>query len=115
LIQKLEKIELPNQMVAVIGDPLLQKFLQLKSSNNISERIDNWLLAFFEDQLQSPDSENAVLDMLERIRDFTRYTKVLPPACLTYLLAMMDSWNGVTGRQVIFDLLAYTPIAPFEG
>lgn len=63
--------------MAVIGDPLLQKFLQLKSSEAVLDRIDQWLVAFFEDQLQFPEfSENFILPMLTSIRDYTRYTKV---------------------------------------
>lgn len=76
-VRHLEKIELPNQLVAAIGDPLLQKFLQLKHSEATAQRVDNWLLAFFEDQLEAPDSaEGNILGMLEAIRDYTRYTKV---------------------------------------
>jgi centromere protein I len=75
-VNKLEKIELPNQLVAAIGDPLLQKYLQLKPSSSTSLRLGLWLLAFFEDQLETPESEKNILDMLEAIRDYTRYTKV---------------------------------------
>lgn len=76
-IQKLEKIELPNQLVAVIGDPLLQNLLQLKSNNTIKQRIDNWLTAFFEDQLESGGfTGSALLDMLAAIKEYTSFTKV---------------------------------------
>lgn len=76
-IRRLEKIELPNQLVATIEHPLLQKFLQLKSTDVTLNRIDNWLLAFFEDQLQNPGSpETLILPMLAAIRDYTHYTKV---------------------------------------
>jgi len=76
-VQKLEKIEPPNQLVAVIGDPLFQKFLQLRSSEVYSKRVNSWLIAFFEDQLQNSDrAENKVLEMLEATRAYTHYTKV---------------------------------------
>ena len=78
-IQKLEKIEPPNQLVAVIGDPLLQKFLQLRSSEDYQRRIDNWLLSFFEDRLKSSESEAKVLDMLNAILGYTQFTKVMDP------------------------------------
>jgi centromere protein I len=78
-VQKLEKIEPPNQLVAVIGDSLLQKFLQLRSSESSSRRVDAWLLAFFEDQLEVPESaESKILEMLEAVLIYTRYTKVWP-------------------------------------
>lgn len=82
LVAKLEKIELPNQLVAAVGDSLLQKFLQLKNSESSSQRLDSWLLAFFEDQLETSGSEAVILEMpremLLAIRDYTYYTKVIP-------------------------------------
>ncbi|KAH8683370.1 Mis6-domain-containing protein [Tricladium varicosporioides] len=113
-IQRLEKIEPPNQLVAVLGDPLLQKFLQLRSSEVYTKRVDSWLLTFFEDQLQMTGPDNKILEMLEAVLGYTRYTKILPPACFTYLRSMIPNWNGITGRQVILDLLTYTRIGPFE-
>lgn len=76
-VQKFERIQLPNQLVAVIGDPLLQHLLQLKSNDVVLRRIDNWLTAFFEDQLEGgPQSELAILDMLTAIREYASFTKV---------------------------------------
>lgn len=76
-VRHLERLELPNQLVSVIGDPLLQKFLQLKFSETTSRRTDNWLLAFFEDQLESSaSSASNILNMLQAIRDYARFTKV---------------------------------------
>lgn len=131
-IGRLEKIELPNQLVAVMGDPLLQKLLQLKSTDTTRRRVDNWLMAFFEDQLENEEtSEATLLDMLASIREYVRFTKVsvqiitlrliiltmkvLLPACSKYLHSLLGDWNGVTGRDIILDLLSYIPIAPFEG
>ena len=76
-VQTLEKIEMPNQLVSVIGNPKLQHLLQLKSNETILRRIDNWLTAFFEDQLESgtPTASSLLLDMLTAIRDYTTFTK----------------------------------------
>ncbi|KAG9249192.1 Mis6 domain protein [Calycina marina] len=112
-IRKLEEIELPNQLISVIGDPLLQKLLRLKSSESTSRRIDNWLLAFFEDQLENQDLDS-ILEMLASIREYTHFTKVLPPACLAYLNSMLGSWDGITARDTILDLLSYLPIGPYD-
>ncbi|RDL35152.1 uncharacterized protein BP5553_07083 [Venustampulla echinocandica] len=114
-VQRFEKIEPPNQLAAVIGDPLLQKFLQLKSSQVYNQRVDSWLFAFFEDQLQNPESsEVRIIEMLEGVRSYAQYTKILPPACFAYIKSMADSWNGIVGRTAILDLLCYTPLSPFE-
>ncbi|PBP23893.1 Mis6-domain-containing protein [Diplocarpon rosae] len=113
-VQKLERIEPPNQLVAVINDPLLQKFLQLRSSDNNSRRIDSWLLAFFDDQLQTPETgERSVLEMLSAVLGYTRQVKILPTACLRYLKSMIPSWNGTTGREVILDIYIST-LRPLE-
>jgi centromere protein I len=73
----LEKIVLPNQLVAVMGDPLLQKLLQLKSTSSTLSRVDNWLMAFFEDQLEAgAHSGHELLDMLAAIIEYARFTKV---------------------------------------
>ncbi|CZT50209.1 uncharacterized protein RSE6_11151 [Rhynchosporium secalis] len=116
-IQKLERIEPPNQLVAVINDPLLQKFLQLRSSESHSKRVDNWLMAFFEDQLQSTSNagERQILDMLDSVLGYTRHTKTLPVSCLSYLKSMIPTWNGFAGRRVVLALLAYTPIVSWDG
>jgi centromere protein I len=75
-VQKLEKIEPPNQLVAVIGDPLLQRLLQLRSSDKYEKRINNWLHAFFEDQLHNPEpSEAKILEMLQAIYKYTQFTR----------------------------------------
>lgn len=86
-VRKLEKIELPNQLVAVISDPLLQKFLQLKSSKATARRIDYWLLAFFEDQVESgAQAEKDIREMLRAICSYTRFTKASRsiPVCCKY-------------------------------
>lgn len=91
-VQYLEKIELPNQLVAAIGDPLLQKFLQLKYSEVTSRRIDNWLLAFFEDQLETSNSAAGnILSMLQAILEYTRYTKVYSPQKALWVLLTISS------------------------
>jgi hypothetical protein len=69
----------------VVNDPLLQKFLQLRSSESSLKRVDDWLLAFFEDQLQNPHSAEAkILEMLQAILEYTRYSKVCFPLLMTY-------------------------------
>jgi hypothetical protein len=88
----------------------LQKLLQLKSSDATSRRINHWLTAFFEDQLQNAGPEAAILELLTAIRDYAWLTKKPPSACFRYLSSMLPSWNGETGREVILDLLTYLPM-----
>lgn len=86
-VQKLEKIEPPNQLIAVIKDPLLQKYLQLRSSEEHVKRIDMWLLAFFEDRLSDfNDNTLQILSMLDAILQYTRITKVCHSSTSTLIL-----------------------------
>jgi centromere protein I len=49
----------------------------LRSSDTNAKRIDNWLLAFFEDQLEDSTSSNAkILEMLDAVLGYARYNKV---------------------------------------
>ncbi|ESZ92293.1 Mis6 domain-containing protein [Sclerotinia borealis F-4128] len=114
-VQNLEKIELPNQLVAAINDPLLQKLLHLRSSEATLKRIDYWLLAFFEDQLEnSQSSQTQISDMLKVILRYTRSTKALPSACFSYFKSLLPCWNGTTNRDLILELLSYTLIGSFD-
>ncbi|PMD43361.1 Mis6 domain protein [Hyaloscypha variabilis F] len=114
-VRKLEKIEPPNQLVAAINDTLLQKYLLLRSSDTDSQRIDSWLFALFEDQLEdSTSSEGKIFETLEAVLGYTEYNKKLPSACLAYLRTMIKSWNGVTGREVVLDLLSHSSLESFE-
>lgn len=79
-VRKLEKIELPNQVISVLSDPLLQKYLALKPSEAATARMDHWLSTFFEEELRSmgdgqqdPTRLSSVLDSL---LSYARYTKV---------------------------------------
>ncbi len=91
-IQKLEKIELPNQLVSVIGDSLLQNLLLLKSNDTIKRRIDNWLMAFFEDQLENDGhTGSALLEMLAAIKEYASFTKVSLRGHSLYSYAVFSS------------------------
>lgn len=82
LVQRLDRIELPNQMVAALKDPLAQKYLALSGSEAAFRRLESWLDSFFGDQLDiahggGEDEEPGALEyVLEAALDFTRYTKV---------------------------------------
>lgn len=114
LVRNFEKIVAPNQLVAVLRDPLLQKFLQLKSSENDLKRVNNWLLAFFEDELSKKLPENGnIQEILRFILEYTRHSKILPSSCIEFLKSMIPTWDGVQDRDLILDLLAYIPLHSF--
>ncbi|KAH0543376.1 hypothetical protein FGG08_002332 [Glutinoglossum americanum] len=94
-IEKLDRLELPNQLVSVLGDPLLQKFLSLRSSD--TRRIESWLSAFFDDELQLAKRGQ---HPSSRLSNFLR----------TYIA----SWDGAWNQEVILELVACLPIRPWD-
>ena len=75
-VKNFEKIELPNQLVAVLADPLLQKLLILRPSQESHQRIANWLNAVLEDVLGGDADEDTLFDVLDVLKDFVISTKV---------------------------------------
>lgn len=76
LAQSLEKLELPNQLVAVLADPLLQKLVLLRPDDEAHERIVNWLQAALQEAMHGAADEGSLWELLEVVRDFVMQTKV---------------------------------------
>jgi len=85
-VGRLERIELPNQVISALSDSLFQKYLFLKPSETASKRLNQWLSTFFDEELhllshgQYPNKR--LSEMLEKLLNYTRYTKVLPQPIL---------------------------------
>lgn len=81
MIEKFDRINLPNQMIAALDDPLLQKYIGLRPSSAVTKRMDQWLELFFDEQLEAindSDASGKVLsELLVKIVDYTRFTKVI--------------------------------------
>ncbi|KAK4043064.1 Mis6-domain-containing protein [Parachaetomium inaequale] len=113
-VKNLEKIELPTQLVAVLADPLLQKFLLLRPDAEASSRISNWLMACLGD-IASGDADSEIfLDMIEVIHDYAVATKTLPPILLTFFAQFLSIWNGSDKRDIVFESLSFAPMMEFE-
>ena len=82
LVQRLDRIELPNQMVAALKDPLAQKYLALARPEAATRRLESWLDSFFGDELDrvlggGEDEKPGALEyVLEAALEFARYNKV---------------------------------------
>lgn len=75
-VQNMEKLELPNQLVAVLADPLLQKLLVLRPSAESYQRIANWLNAVLQDVIDGDADQATLWEVLHIVRDFVVQTKV---------------------------------------
>lgn len=131
-VNSLEKIEMPSQLVAVLADPLLQKFLLLRPSQEASQRISNWLMACVGDVASGDTDPSFLLDMVEVIRDYVLSTKVCCVYCSTQLLnanmlqelspvlmeffqSFLQTWNGLDKRDIVLETLSYLPLLDFTG
>jgi len=136
LALNLEKIELPNQLVAVLADPLLQKFLQLRPEAESYTRINNWLAACISDAEAGDVESDELMDLVEVINGYVQYTKVrspiapvspqmgltdvssyqsLPPMLLSLFRVLFRRWDGSDRRDTVLDTISYVPLSNFDG
>ncbi|KAK0739800.1 Mis6-domain-containing protein [Apiosordaria backusii] len=112
-VNNLEKIEMPSQLVAVLADPLLQKFLLLRPSEQASQRISNWLMACVGDVASGDADPSFLLDMVEVIHDYVLSTKELSPVFLKFLKEFLQTWNGSDKRDMVLETLSFAPLSEF--
>lgn len=80
-IERLDKIELPNQIISTLGDRFAQKYLFLVQSETANARLDDWLTSFLNDKLeQIQDNEDDDPETLTYILllavEYVHYAKV---------------------------------------
>lgn len=81
-------------MVAVLVDPLLQKLMLLRPSEESDQRIANWLNSILQDVTEGFENEETLFDMMDILRDYVVSAKVsLLPLKLhpTYLMRYRTS------------------------
>ncbi|KAI1853766.1 hypothetical protein JX266_001750 [Neoarthrinium moseri] len=111
LVKALETVELPNQLISVLGDPLLQKLMLLKPDPISHLRISNWLDAYGQDVLDGGDEgAGEVASFLEILQQYAANTKNLPPIVLSFFASYLKTWNGHDSRDCILQTLMYTPV-----
>ena len=118
--------------MAVLADPLLQKFLFLRPNAEASSRISNWLMACLGDVASGDADSEIFLDMIEVMHDYAVATKVcaitwsswpvsltlrqtLPPILLTFFAQFLSIWNGSDKRDIVLECLSFAPLIEFEG
>ncbi|TQS32010.1 hypothetical protein Golomagni_07690, partial [Golovinomyces magnicellulatus] len=105
-VQNMDKLELPNQLVAVLADPLLQKLLILRPDAQSYQRIANWLNAVLQDAVDGDADQATLWEVLQVVRDFVVQTKTLPALVLNFFAKFFTIWDGSGDQNCIFDTLA---------
>ncbi|CAG8053338.1 unnamed protein product [Penicillium nalgiovense] len=118
-VDKLDKIELPNQIISTLGDAMAQKYLHLVQSEIANHRLNEWLRSFLEDKLETlredeDDDPDTLSYVLEFVVGYASYTKDLPPSIRSFLKSYMKTWNGKDNLDHVFRLLQYIQIESFE-
>ena len=79
-MENFENIELPNQLVSILDDPLLQNYLLLMADKFPQSRVDQWLGLFFDAQLESiienGKQSKALIELLTKAQRYARRAKV---------------------------------------
>ncbi|KAL2815977.1 Mis6-domain-containing protein [Aspergillus granulosus] len=118
-IERLEKIELPNQIISAIADGLAQKYLFLVQPELANRRLNDWLESFLTDQLEyAQDFDDEGVDALGHVLSlavgYARYSKIIPEAFISFLKSYIPVWNGVDNRNQMLELLEYLPIRDYD-
>ncbi|KAK1966624.1 Mis6-domain-containing protein [Colletotrichum sublineola] len=113
--QTIEKIELPNQLAAVLADPLLQKFIALKNDRAASKRVIHWIDAILEDVLNGNADEKLFRETMDVLAEYVSRVKETPPVLLSFCAKLFTTWNGVDARDPIMRILHYAPLVAFKG
>jgi centromere protein I len=118
-VQKLDTLELPNQLAAVLEDTLLQQLVALKPTEMAQERIENWLAASLYDTMKTlsstaPGAAARTSKLLEQIAGYTKATRKLLPPVQEFLKSYLQQWDGQANLQAILMMCSFLPMLDFE-
>ncbi|KAF7158028.1 hypothetical protein CNMCM5623_002540 [Aspergillus felis] len=119
LVERLDRIELPNQIISAMADNIAQKYLSLAQPESARLRLDDWLSSFFDERLEHAQDEELGTSeslgyILSLIVNYVRYTKDIPASVLSFLGQYLSSWNGRDNKEEVLSLLEYLPIQDFD-
>ncbi|UKZ57804.1 hypothetical protein TrVGV298_011665 [Trichoderma virens] len=113
-VQNMDRIELPNQLVAVLADPLLQKLLLLRPNAEAYQRVANWLNSVLQNVIDGDADEATLWEVLAVVKEFVVESKSIPPVFLIFFARFFQQWNGSGQRGYILQILSYAPLLEFQ-
>ncbi|UKZ70172.1 uncharacterized protein TrAtP1_011170 [Trichoderma atroviride] len=113
-VQNIDRIELPNQLVAVLADPLLQKLLLLRPNAEAYQRVANWLNSVLQNVIDGDADEAVLWDVLDVVKEFVVQSKSIPPVILGFFATFFQQWNGSGQHGSILQILSFTPLVGFQ-
>ncbi|KAJ5936079.1 hypothetical protein N7454_005377 [Penicillium verhagenii] len=119
-VDKIDVIDLPNQIISTLGDGMAQKYLHLTKSEAANHRLDEWLRNFLQDRLQQIQEENdddepeLLSYVLGFVEAYAVYTKELLPSVQSFLKSYIGGWNGRDNREQVLRLLRHLPLQTYD-
>lgn len=117
-VDKLELIEPPSQIIAGLRDPLLQKYILLGTSKDATQRLEFWLLQYFEEEIETLREgfglSVTLPEILSALVSFTESSKELAPIVKRFLESYLPLWDGSSNLGLLLDLLTYVPAQSFQ-
>lgn len=131
-VEKLDRIEPPGQLISILTDPLLQKYVDLNSSPIIRRRIELWLSTCLEEQYNAVKDGRVdapyLSEVLEGLLMYAQYTKVgciyYPPEAMVftkyrlfhrlYMRSLESTCSSGTGCRTSTLSLASSPLLRYN-
>ncbi|KAF8248769.1 Mis6-domain-containing protein [Wilcoxina mikolae CBS 423.85] len=118
-VKKLDKLDLPSQLAAVLEDRLLQMLLALNPSESSQDRISNWMRTCLQDNLRcsttaTPGASARTGVLLSKISRYTQSTRELLPPVEDFLRNYLQQWDGKSNVREIFELASFLPLQEYE-
>lgn len=76
LVEHIDKVELPNQLVAVLSDSVLQKVIMLRPTNQAHQRVVFWLESALQEAMDGQVNTSGFWDMLAVMHDYVSRIQV---------------------------------------
>lgn len=91
LIDNLENIEAPSQLASTLSDPLLQKYMLLKPTNESGKRLEMWLARTLDNVLEDSEyGDNSVASETELLNGLLSYSRSAKVGGVQRLCATSD-------------------------
>ncbi|KIV98314.1 uncharacterized protein PV09_09840, partial [Verruconis gallopava] len=117
LVQCLEVIESPSQMVAALQNPALQRYLQLASPAESQFRFEFCLMGYFEEEVQrfreGFGPSTAFSELFAGLSGYMRSSKASLLVMERFFQVYLPLWNGQPDFRHILSMLSYLPLQSF--
>ncbi|KAF2755166.1 Mis6-domain-containing protein [Pseudovirgaria hyperparasitica] len=117
-VDKIERIELPNQLVSSLQDSLLQKLLFLNPLPEATMRLEFWLASYLEEELSlarnhlSPSPQFP--ELLQGILAYSQAQHSLISIVEVFLAQYLPIWDGQSNYDALCAIIAFVDRHPHD-